>query len=123
MPDIEHIRAQIERTHIQVQLRRGEIRQLQRVGIATTSAEALLDRMLSNIDGLCRARTAEKEAALTIRPSRMARRQCPHPPWIKAPAEVRRLAPREGWCCHHVRAIKIAGSRSLIRTAMLWILI
>jgi hypothetical protein len=60
MPDIDHIRAQIERTRIQVHLQRGEIRQLQRVGIATTSAEALLDRMLNNIDGLCRARSAEK---------------------------------------------------------------
>jgi hypothetical protein len=25
-----------------------------------------------------------------------------NPPWIKALAEVRRLAPREGWCYHHV---------------------
>ena len=24
-----------------------------------------------------------------------------NPPWIKALAEVRRLAPREGWCYHH----------------------
>lgn len=26
-----------------------------------------------------------------------------HPPWIKAPAEVRPT--REGWCYHHVQAI------------------
>ncbi len=28
--------------------------------------------------------------------------------WIKALAEVRRLAPREGWCYHHVQAIIIS---------------
>jgi hypothetical protein len=31
-----------------------------------------------------------------------------NPPWIKALAEVRRLAPREGWCYHHVQAIIIS---------------
>jgi hypothetical protein len=30
------------------------------------------------------------------------------PPWIKALAEVRRLAPREGWCYQHVQAIIIS---------------
>ena len=29
-------------------------------------------------------------------------------PWIKALAEVRRLAPREGWRYHHVRAIIVS---------------
>jgi hypothetical protein len=53
MPDIEYIRAEIGRMRLQVHRQRGEIRQLQRVGISTTSAEALLDRMLNNIDGLC----------------------------------------------------------------------
>lgn len=28
-----------------------------------------------------------------------------NPPWIKALAEVRRLAPREGYCHQHVQAI------------------
>jgi len=28
-----------------------------------------------------------------------------NPPWIRALAEVRRLAPREGWCYEHVQAI------------------
>jgi len=32
---------------------RGEIRQLQRAGIPTASAEALLERMLNKIDELC----------------------------------------------------------------------
>ena len=31
-----------------------------------------------------------------------------NPPWIKGLAEVRRLAPREGWCYHHVQAIFVA---------------
>lgn len=33
----------------------------------------------------------------------------PNPsPFIKALAEVRRLAPREGWCYQHVQAIAVA---------------
>ena len=56
MPDIEHIRAEIERMRMQVHRQRGEIRQLQRAGIPTTSAEALLDRMLNKIDELCEQR-------------------------------------------------------------------
>ena len=31
-----------------------------------------------------------------------------NPPWIKALAEVRHLAPREGYCFHHVQAIIVA---------------
>jgi hypothetical protein len=31
-----------------------------------------------------------------------------HPPWIKALAEVRLRAPREGWCYQHVQAIIVA---------------
>ena len=31
-----------------------------------------------------------------------------NPPWIKALAEVRRLAPREGYCYHHVQAIIVS---------------
>jgi hypothetical protein len=52
MPDIEHIRGEIERMRAQVHRQRGEIRQLQRSGIPTASAEALLDRMLDKIDAL-----------------------------------------------------------------------
>jgi hypothetical protein len=61
MPDIEYIRAQIERLRIQVHRQRGEIRQLQRAGIPTASAEALLDRMLNNIDRLCAERDRLKK--------------------------------------------------------------
>jgi hypothetical protein len=61
MPDIEQIRAEIERMRMQVHRQRGEIRQLQRGGIPTASAEALLDRMLNKIDGLCTQRDRLKK--------------------------------------------------------------
>jgi hypothetical protein len=56
MPDIEFVRGEIERMRYQVQRQRGEIRQLQRAGIPTASAEALLERMLNKIDDLCAER-------------------------------------------------------------------
>ena len=31
-----------------------------------------------------------------------------NPPWVKALAEVRHRATREGWCYHHVQAIIVA---------------
>ena len=31
-----------------------------------------------------------------------------NPPWLKALAEVRRLASREGWCYPHVQAIIVS---------------
>jgi hypothetical protein len=46
---------------IQVHRQRGEIRQLQRAGIPTASAEAFLDRMLNNIDTLCAERDQLKK--------------------------------------------------------------
>ena len=61
MPDINHIRDEIERMRMQIHRQRGEIRQLQRAGIPTTSAEALLERMLNNIDGLCAERDRLKK--------------------------------------------------------------
>ena len=61
MPNINHIRAEIERMRMQVHRQRGEIRQSQRAGIPTTSAEALLERMLNNIDGLCAERDRLKK--------------------------------------------------------------
>ena len=65
MPDIDHIRAEIERMRVQVHRQRGEIRQLQRAGIPTASAEVLLDRMLNKIDGLC----AERDRLKNEQPS------------------------------------------------------
>ena len=56
MPDIEFIRAEIERTRLQVLRHRNDIMQLQRDGLPTTSAEALLQRLLNKIDDLCAER-------------------------------------------------------------------
>jgi hypothetical protein len=61
MPDIEHIRGEIERMRTQVHRQRGEIKQLQRAGISTVSADALLDRMLDKIDTLCAERDRLKK--------------------------------------------------------------
>ena len=61
MPDIEFIRAEIELCACRSTSQRGEIRHLQRAGIPTTSAEALLERMLNNIDGLCAERDRLKK--------------------------------------------------------------
>ena len=116
MPDIECIRAEIERMRIQVHRQRGEIRQLQRAGIPTTSAEALLDRMLNNIDTLCAERDRLKaELPAEQRESAGRTEVVKHfqddpnpPPFIKALAEVRHLATREGWCYQHVQAITVA---------------
>ena len=71
---------------------------------------------------MCGARPAEKAAARSDqgegagRASVVNMRDKPelydhnadNPPWIKALAEVRQLAPREGWCYHHVQAIIVA---------------
>jgi hypothetical protein len=52
MPDIDFIRAEIQRMRSRVVRRRGEIRQLQRAGIPSSSSEALLEKMLNKIDEL-----------------------------------------------------------------------
>jgi hypothetical protein len=56
MPDLDYIRAEIERMRDQVGRQRREMLQLQRAGIPTASAEALLQQMLEKIDGLCAER-------------------------------------------------------------------
>ena len=58
---LDQIRTEIERMRTQVQRQRGEIRQLQRAGISTTSAEALLETMPNGIDRLCAERDRLKE--------------------------------------------------------------
>ena len=50
---LEILRDEIERMRVQVARQRKEILQLQRAGIATASADALLQRMLDRIDALC----------------------------------------------------------------------
>ena len=54
--DLGLIRNEIERMRVQVGRQRREILQLQRAGLSTASAEALLERMLSRIDNLCAER-------------------------------------------------------------------
>lgn len=68
MPDIDFIRAEIERRRARVGRQRREILALQKAGIATASAEALLERMLNGIDELCSERDRLK-AATSSRPS------------------------------------------------------
>jgi hypothetical protein len=58
---LDYIRREIERMRAQVHRQRGEIRQLQRAGIATASAESLLERMLDKIDELCAERDKLKK--------------------------------------------------------------
>ena len=58
---LEFVRSEIERMRVQVHRQRGEIRQLQRAGIPTASAEALLERMLNKIDDLCAERDRLKK--------------------------------------------------------------
>ena len=53
---LDQVRDEIERMRVQVGRQRGEIRQLQRAGIPTVSAEALMERMLNKIDELCEQR-------------------------------------------------------------------
>jgi hypothetical protein len=50
---LDAIRGEIERMRVQLGRQRKEILQLQRAGIPTASADALLQRMLDKIDGLC----------------------------------------------------------------------
>jgi len=53
---LDHVRAEIERMRVQVGRQRREILELQKAGIPTASAEALLERMLSKTDALCEQR-------------------------------------------------------------------
>lgn len=50
---LEHVRSEIEYMRKQVSRQRREILLLQRAGIPTVSAEALLQRMLDKVDALC----------------------------------------------------------------------
>lgn len=53
---LDHVRSEIEHMRTQVGRQRREILQLQKAGIPTVSAEALLERMLGKIDTLCEQR-------------------------------------------------------------------
>ena len=62
MPDLDLVRREIERMRIQMGRQRKEILQLQRAGIGTASAEALLSRMEAKVETLCAQRDALKTA-------------------------------------------------------------
>jgi hypothetical protein len=53
---LDHIRSEIELMRVQAGKQRREILLLQRAGISTAAAEALLQRMLDKIDALCAER-------------------------------------------------------------------
>jgi hypothetical protein len=53
---VEHIRAEIERMRQQISRQRKDIQSLQRDGISTLPAEALLARMQAAVDNLCAER-------------------------------------------------------------------
>jgi hypothetical protein len=67
MPTLEHLRSEIEHMRTQVFRQRREILQLQRAGINSGPAEALLARMLVKIDTMCveRDRLRKELPALT----------------------------------------------------------
>jgi hypothetical protein len=54
--DLEHIRTDIERMRQQIARQRKDIQSLQRAGISTVVAEALLARMQATVDTLCAER-------------------------------------------------------------------
>lgn len=58
---LDQIRSEIEHMRVQVSRQRREILQLQRAGISTSAAEALLQRMLDKIDALCGERDRLKK--------------------------------------------------------------
>jgi hypothetical protein len=64
---LDYIRGEIERMRLQVHRQRGDIRKLQQAGIPTASAEALLQRMLTRIDGLCAERDRLKKEQGPVR--------------------------------------------------------
>jgi hypothetical protein len=61
MSTLEHVRAEIEHMRTRVHRQRGEIRQLQRAGISSAAADALLNRMRDKIDALCAERDRLKK--------------------------------------------------------------
>ena len=71
MPDMEFFEGEIERMRCQVLRQRNEILQLQRAGISTTSAEALLGRMLKKTAEL----RAERNSLKKEQPRRMLGRR------------------------------------------------
>jgi hypothetical protein len=70
MPDLTFIRSEIERMRVQVSRQRKEILQLQKAGINSLPAEALLARMLTNIDNMCAERDRLKREQSAKEPAK-----------------------------------------------------
>lgn len=53
---LSQLRKEIETRRVRIAYQRKEIRQLERAGISTVSANELLERMLAKVDELCSER-------------------------------------------------------------------
>jgi len=53
---LDHIKAEIARMRVQIKRQQKDISSLQKAGITTGSAVALLERMQDKVDGLCQER-------------------------------------------------------------------
>jgi len=82
---LDQLRTEIERMRTQVSRQRGEIRQLQRAGIAAASADALLERMLANIDGMCAERDKIKKALVPPGPRSRKKKDPDQQTYCKCP--------------------------------------
>jgi len=60
MPDLDFIRTELGRLRTQVGRQRREVLALQRAGIPSVAAEALLQRMHDTLDRLCARLRAEQ---------------------------------------------------------------
>lgn len=69
MPTLEFLRSEIEHMRSQISRQRKEILQLQRAGISTASAEALLSRMQTKVEGICAERDRLASAEKARRPT------------------------------------------------------
>ena len=74
--DLDHVRSEIEHMRVQVVRHRKEILQLERAGISTVAAEALLQRMLDKIDRLCEERDKLKKEQPAKRIGALGGRKC-----------------------------------------------
>ncbi len=64
---LDHIRAEIARMRVQIKRQQRDILDLQKAGISTASAIALLERMYANVDELVGERNRLNGEALTER--------------------------------------------------------
>jgi hypothetical protein len=101
---LDNLRSEIAFMRLQVGRQRKEILLLQRAGLPTYSAEALLQRMLDKIDGLCPESDRLKAELPKPKGKVLGGRKCfttsktipTHRPFIKALAEVRHFRAHAG---------------------------